>query len=190
MRLAAENARHLRNPLGGDGAQPLAGRAVLDIEMFGDPGQPEGAETISGGEGLGAHAPVGYPGCPATTSVFGTLGNPHELVACNDDDMANTLRYRIATLRIDRGEQQADLAAAVGCARSMISAIETGRKEPGRELLFAIAKHYGVSADWLQTGQDDPADDLAELINALRNAAPEVVEAVRLMLKAAKPARR
>lgn len=104
--------------------------------------------------------------------------------------MANTLRYRIATLRIDRGEQQADLAAAVGCARSMISAIETGRKEPGRDLLFAIAKHYGVSADWLQTGVETKPDDMAELIAALRSAPQEVREAVRLMLKATRTDRR
>lgn len=44
--------------------------------------------------------------------------------------------------REERGESQADLAAAVGVTRQTINAIECDRYDPSLELAFALADHF------------------------------------------------
>ncbi|WP_366460892.1 helix-turn-helix domain-containing protein [Flintibacter hominis] len=52
-------------------------------------------------------------------------------------------------LRKGRGEQQKDLAEAIGAAQVSISDIENGRKATSFDKLAAICRHYNVSADYL-----------------------------------------
>ena len=57
-------------------------------------------------------------------------------------------------LRVLRGKlDQADVAAAVGIARSTLAGIESGGDLPGRDALFALADYYKVSLDYLRTGE-------------------------------------
>lgn len=59
---------------------------------------------------------------------------------------------RLKALREARGEVQAVVAEAVGIERASLSMLENDRDKPGRDTLFALAKYYMVSADYLETG--------------------------------------
>lgn len=95
---------------------------------------------------------------------------------------------RIKQLRLDAREMQVDLAAALGVSRSHLANIETGRDIPGREMLIALARYYGVSVDWLLTGQGPRitamTDQEARLLEAFRRIPPTEAEAILNMLEA------
>ena len=63
---------------------------------------------------------------------------------------------RLKKLRKARGEQQVDLAAAIGIAQTQISAIENGKQGTSFDKLAAICQHYNVSADYLLGLTDEP----------------------------------
>ena len=63
------------------------------------------------------------------------------------------LGHRIAALRRDAGMSQAELARKLGVSPSAIGMYEQERREPGAELLVAIAAEFHVSVDFLLTGQ-------------------------------------
>lgn len=63
---------------------------------------------------------------------------------------------RLKKLRKARGEQQVDLAAAIGIAQTQISAIENGKQGTSFDKLAAICQHYNVSADYLLGLIDEP----------------------------------
>lgn len=67
----------------------------------------------------------------------------------------HTLAQRLRELRRARKLTQLDVARAVGVDRSHLSKIETGDDTPGRDSLTALAGFFGVSLDWLVTGQDN-----------------------------------
>lgn len=53
-------------------------------------------------------------------------------------------------LRQCRGTKPArEIAAVLGVAEQTLTSWERGRAEPGCATLVALAKHYGVSVDWL-----------------------------------------
>jgi len=47
---------------------------------------------------------------------------------------------------------QEDFARRIGIAQSYLSSLERGTKEPGAAVLLAISREFGVSIDWLLTG--------------------------------------
>jgi transcriptional regulator with XRE-family HTH domain len=99
-----------------------------------------------------------------------------------------TIGDRIAALRTERGETQADLASHVGCEAAMIGHVEKGRRNLTARLLFAIANHYRVTADWLWIGEPAAMDGSeAELARALANASPQTLDAVRAVLALTQP---
>ncbi|MCY4731884.1 helix-turn-helix transcriptional regulator [Natronomonas gomsonensis] len=57
--------------------------------------------------------------------------------------MKNNLKER----RAERGESQADLAAAVDVTRQTINAIERERYDPSLELAFALAAHFDCAIE-------------------------------------------
>ncbi|WP_282758359.1 helix-turn-helix domain-containing protein [Komagataeibacter saccharivorans] len=65
----------------------------------------------------------------------------------------HSIGERIRNLRAQAQLDQAVLAEAVGTARTHLTNIERGRSKPGRDLLMAFAKFFGVSVDWLATGE-------------------------------------
>lgn len=103
------------------------------------------------------------------------------------------LAERVIALRKERGLTQVELAVEVGWSRSHISKIESGGDPPGRELLTALAKHFRVSMDYLQTGAEaapapshgrfvDDREQLAilDLIDAIpRPERPRVLRMIR-----------
>lgn len=56
---------------------------------------------------------------------------------------------RLKKLRKARGEQQKDLADAIGLSQTQISTIESGKQGTSFDKLAAICQHYNVSADYL-----------------------------------------
>ena len=59
------------------------------------------------------------------------------------------LGNNIRGLRKAYGETQEELGFALGVEKNTISSYETGRTEPGKEMLSMIASHYFVSVEEL-----------------------------------------
>lgn len=67
-----------------------------------------------------------------------------------------TLGDRIRALREGSGESQPDLARVSGVKKQAIWKIENGdTRDPSAKTLVPIARHYGVTVDWIVTG-DEP----------------------------------
>ncbi len=60
---------------------------------------------------------------------------------------------RIAVLRRNAGMSQAELARHLRISPSTMGMYEQGRREPSLETLAAMAELFGVSIDFLVTGQ-------------------------------------
>jgi len=63
---------------------------------------------------------------------------------------------RVKKLRKNAGEQQKELAEAVGMSQAAVSDIENGRKTTTFEKLALICQHYNVTADYLLGLTDEP----------------------------------
>jgi transcriptional regulator with XRE-family HTH domain len=53
--------------------------------------------------------------------------------------------------------KQSEVAAAIGVAQSLISAVEHGQREIGVVVLYRIALYYDKTIEWLLTGGDHRA---------------------------------
>jgi len=71
-----------------------------------------------------------------------------------DEHTLDSLALRLRNLRQARKLTQSDVARAVGVDRSHLSKIETGVDIPGRSALTGLAAFFGVSLDWLLTGEE------------------------------------
>ena len=60
---------------------------------------------------------------------------------------------RIAVLRRAKGLSQGELAQCLQVSTSAVGMYEQGRREPSAELLVAMARIFGVTVDYLLTGQ-------------------------------------
>ena len=64
-------------------------------------------------------------------------------------DYKGILRERLRTLRNEKGETQAQVAAQIGIAERHYQRFEAGVNLPGVENLCALADHFDVSLDYL-----------------------------------------
>lgn len=108
--------------------------------------------------------------------------------------------YRIYTkLRDWKGVKDSDVAKATGITKSTFSDWKNGRSSPKNDKLQKIADYFGVSVEYLLTGEepepyymDDEARELAEflhknpkyrvLFDASRKVKPEDIEFVKQMI--------
>lgn len=60
---------------------------------------------------------------------------------------------RIAALRRAAGLSQGELARQLQVSASAIGMYEQGRREPSAEILVALSRIFGVTVDYLLTGQ-------------------------------------
>ena len=77
---------------------------------------------------------------------------------------------RIAALRKRASMSQAALARALGVSPSAVGMYEQGRREPSAACLVALARLFGVTTDYLLTGQPVPSGDrqvLAGMVESL-----------------------
>lgn len=61
---------------------------------------------------------------------------------------------RLAEARIVKGESMAKAAAAVGVDKSMLYRYERGQAVPGLLIAAGLARHYGVTMEWIVYGQE------------------------------------
>ena len=73
------------------------------------------------------------------------------------------LGTRIASLRQGRGLSQAELAERLHISSSAVGMYEQGRREPSVDTLVALAQIFGVSLDYLLSGQPDTIRDVTAL---------------------------
>lgn len=109
-------------------------------------------------------------------------------------------------LRESRGLTQREVAEHLGLSPASYSLYEKGMREPRYDMLEKMAAYFGVSIDYLMTGNvDEPQGEyylneetakvaqaifenkeLRTLFDAARNASPEDLEAMHTMLLALK----
>jgi transcriptional regulator with XRE-family HTH domain len=70
---------------------------------------------------------------------------------------------RIRTRRLELGLSQRELSAP-GVSYAYISRIEAGFRRPSVKALRKLAPKLGVSVYWLETGREDPAEQLARMV--------------------------
>ena len=63
------------------------------------------------------------------------------------------LGIRIALLRTEKGLSQAELGRQLGVSASAIGMYEQGRREPSLDLVVQLARTFGVTTDYLLTGE-------------------------------------
>ena len=84
-------------------------------------------------------------------------------------DFGNTLK----TLRLRENMTQAQLAQKLGLTKSVISAYETGLRQPSYDVLIHISKIFKVSTDYLLGVESQQGIDLSgiseEEVTALKN---------------------
>ncbi len=68
------------------------------------------------------------------------------------------LGTRIAVLRRAAGLSQGQLAAQLQVSPSTVGMYEQGRREPSVDILVAMARTFGVTVDYLLTGQATPRE--------------------------------
>lgn len=64
------------------------------------------------------------------------------------------LGTRLAELRKEMGLSQAELAQKIHVSASCVGMHEQGRRMPGLDILLRLARIYGVSLDYLVSGEE------------------------------------
>lgn len=78
------------------------------------------------------------------------------------------LGSRIAALRQELGLSQAELAKRLHISPSAVGMYEQGRREPSVDTLIAMSKEFGVTLDYLLSGQPDTVRDITALHDMVR----------------------
>lgn len=65
-----------------------------------------------------------------------------------------TIGQRIKELREKHGMTMQDLAEKIATNRGNISSYEKDKYEPSAQTIVLLCRHFGVSADWLLTGEE------------------------------------
>ena len=77
-------------------------------------------------------------------------------------EIGSRVRSRREELRLT----QEELARELGVTHQHVSRIEAGQAAPSLELLVKLSRAFGVSADFLLTGEPEPALSVAAAIRA------------------------
>ena len=79
------------------------------------------------------------------------------------------LGFRIAALRKRKGLSQEQLAMQINVCASAIGMYEQGRREPSLKTLIAISQEFGISLDYLITGEEPPNRNVERITGILFN---------------------
>ncbi|KXY75833.1 helix-turn-helix transcriptional regulator [Bacillus sp. FSL W7-1294] len=85
--------------------------------------------------------------------------------------MLPTLSVRIKELRKERKWSQKELGEKVDVSESFISKVESGKKQPSREVTTKIAETFNVTTDFLLGRSDE--EDLNEMLDVKFKAMKE-----------------
>ena len=96
----------------------------------------------------------------------------------------NTIGSRLRSRRLELGYSQRDLSEE-GVSYAYISRIESDQRTPSVKALRKLAGKLEVSVEWLETGKEDPAEELAALVleNEGRTLPSEAAALARRILK-------
>lgn len=92
-----------------------------------------------------------------------------------------TIGSTIRNLREDRKLNSKDLCDALGFNTSTYSKLENDRKSIDVDELKAIAKFYGVSADYI-LGIDEPKTDIVMYMQRTKNLGDEDIAEINMIL--------
>lgn len=67
-----------------------------------------------------------------------------------------TFQARLYRFRKERGISQEDLAEIVGVSRQAVQKWESGASRPDMDNLMALSRYFGITLDYLVTGQESP----------------------------------
>ena len=79
--------------------------------------------------------------------------------------MGKDIRIRLKELREKNGKSKVDAARELGINYSTYCNYESGIREPNSELLKSIAKHYGVSVDYILGLSEDSIETITEYVD-------------------------
>jgi transcriptional regulator with XRE-family HTH domain len=98
-----------------------------------------------------------------------------------------TVGERIRKRRLELGLSQRELATK-GVSYAYVSRLEANARWPSIKALRALAPRLGVSVHWLETGEPDPAEELARLVLSGAGQPPSrpALELARAVLSRAK----
>ena len=68
--------------------------------------------------------------------------------------MTDRICDRLRTLRMEHEISQEKLADELDIARTTVSHLENGNREPSLYVLMAYAGYFGVSTDWILFGRE------------------------------------
>lgn len=90
-----------------------------------------------------------------------------------------TINERIAELIRGSGRRKTEVAKKIGISDAAMSTICSGKTNPSRQTISSICREFGVSEEWLTTGEgrkDAPierAQEIARIINQALTREPE-----------------
>jgi transcriptional regulator with XRE-family HTH domain len=90
-----------------------------------------------------------------------------------------TVGDRIRQRRLELGLSQEEIARRSLVSTAYVSLLELNSRRPSAKTLRKLAPRLGVSAYWLETGRDDPAEQHAQLV-LIHDCRPPIPEAVSL----------
>ena len=88
------------------------------------------------------------------------------------------LGARIAALRRQAGMSQAELARTLAVSPSAVGMYEQGRREPSMDRIVVLSRLFGVSADYLLTGElltPGDQDAMRRVVDSIRAKAEEEI---------------
>jgi SOS-response transcriptional repressor LexA len=86
---------------------------------------------------------------------------------------------RVSEIRADQKLNKREFAETLGIADTVISNVESGVREPSKELLLSISTKYAVSLNWLYLGVGEKS--LVEAINTVPKEHP-IIQALENMV--------
>ena len=98
-------------------------------------------------------------------SLFEAVENPARLGKTPDwvSFTTKAIGDRLRDARLRAGLSQRELSEP-GVSYAYISRIEAGVRTPSIKVLRKLAPKLDVSVAWLETGKDDPAEELAKIV--------------------------
>lgn len=71
------------------------------------------------------------------------------------------IKNRIKEVRKANKLSQTDFGKSLGVSRDIIANLETGRVEPTELIKKSISNEFGISLEWLETGEGEMMQDLS-----------------------------
>ncbi len=80
----------------------------------------------------------------------------HNAIFLGDYRILTDIKERFAIIRSNAGLNVKQFASSLDMAPTTVSSIESGTREPSKEVLISLATKYMVNLNWMLTGQGDP----------------------------------